>query len=80
AVEEPDRVGFGYGTLPGHPESGEEAFVVEQVGGTVRFTVTAFSRGARWYTRLAQPVTLFAQRLALRRYLRCLQRRAEPPR
>ena len=27
-VDEPDRYGFGYGTLPGHPASGEEAFVV----------------------------------------------------
>ena len=28
-VDEPNRRGFGYGTLPGHPESGEEAFAVE---------------------------------------------------
>src|SRR4051794_6984780 len=28
-VEEGDRRGFGYGTLPGHPERGEESFVVE---------------------------------------------------
>src|SRR5512139_3551990 len=28
-VDEPHRKGFAYGTLPGHPESGEEAFVVE---------------------------------------------------
>ena len=27
-VDEPDRRGFAYGTLPGHPESGEESFVV----------------------------------------------------
>jgi uncharacterized protein (UPF0548 family) len=28
-VDEPDRGGFAYGTLPGHPELGEEAFVVQ---------------------------------------------------
>src|SRR3954447_2824427 len=28
-VDQPHRKGFAYGTLPGHPESGEEAFVLE---------------------------------------------------
>ena len=27
-TDETDRFGFAYGTLPGHPESGEEAFHV----------------------------------------------------
>ncbi len=27
-VDEPDRRGFAYGTLPGHAESGEELFLV----------------------------------------------------
>ena len=46
-VDEPRRRGFAYGTLPGHPESGEEAFVVElQEDDEVTFTVTAFSRPA----------------------------------
>lgn len=44
-VDEPHRKGFAYGTLPGHPESGEEAFVVElHDGGAVTFAITAFSR------------------------------------
>lgn len=29
-LDEPDRQGFAYGTLPGQPESGEEAFVIER--------------------------------------------------
>uniref|UniRef100_A0AAU2JZV2 DUF1990 domain-containing protein n=1 Tax=Streptomyces sp. NBC_00049 TaxID=2903617 RepID=A0AAU2JZV2_9ACTN len=59
---EPARVGFAYGTLSGHPESGEESFVVDiDPDGTVWFTVTAFSRPARWYTRLAGPVVPFLQ-------------------
>ena len=28
-IDEPLRKGFAYGTLPGHPETGEEAFIVE---------------------------------------------------
>jgi uncharacterized protein (UPF0548 family) len=31
-VNEPDRRGFAYGTLPGHPESGEESFIVSRSG------------------------------------------------
>jgi uncharacterized protein (UPF0548 family) len=30
-VNESDRVGFAYGTLNGHPESGEERFTVERM-------------------------------------------------
>ena len=29
-VDEADRYGFAYGTLPGHPERGEESFVLER--------------------------------------------------
>ncbi|MFD8981019.1 DUF1990 family protein [Streptomyces sp. NPDC059564] len=54
---EPTRTGFAYGTLAGHPECGEESFVVDIDGdGAVWFTVTAFSRPNSWYTRLAGPV------------------------
>lgn len=51
-VEEPRRAGWAYGTLPGHPECGEEAFVVDRTGdGTVWLTVTAFSRPVKWYAK-----------------------------
>ncbi|MFE1958664.1 DUF1990 family protein [Streptomyces sp. NPDC059479] len=54
---ERDRTGFAYGTLPGHPECGEESFMVElREDGSVWFTVMAFSRPARWYSRLAGPL------------------------
>ncbi|MFF8828680.1 DUF1990 family protein [Streptomyces sp. NPDC015131] len=60
---EADRTGFAYGTLPGHPECGEESFVVDlRADGSVWFTVTAFSRPGRWYTRLAGPVVPVLQR------------------
>ncbi|MET9701165.1 DUF1990 domain-containing protein [Streptomyces sp. NPDC006529] len=54
---EPGRAGFAYGTLDGHPESGEESFLVELAeDGSVWFSVTAFSRPAAWYTHLAGPL------------------------
>jgi uncharacterized protein (UPF0548 family) len=72
-VTEPRRRGFAYGTLPGHPESGEEAFVVTLDGdGQVVFTVRAFSRPASRLARLGGPVTRLAQDLATRRYLSAL--------
>lgn len=72
--------GFGYGTLPGHPASGEEAFLLERDDdGTVRFTVTAFSRPRRWFMRAAGPVAPVLQRLVVRRYIAALRRCAAGP-
>ncbi|WP_243761558.1 DUF1990 family protein [Streptomyces sp. YIM 98790] len=76
-VREPDRTGWAYGTLPGHPESGEEAFLVERApDGTVRLTVTAFSRPAAWWTRAAGPLGRAAQRAYAHRCGRVLRRLA----
>ncbi|MCX5380211.1 DUF1990 family protein [Streptomyces sp. NBC_00091] len=62
-TDAPDRAGFAYGTLTGHPECGEESFLVELAAdGTVWFEVTAFSRPAAWYTRLAGPLVPLLQR------------------
>lgn len=43
-VDGPDRAGFAYGTLPGHPERGEEAFVLDRTAAGTWFPVSAFSR------------------------------------
>ncbi|WP_051055076.1 MULTISPECIES: DUF1990 domain-containing protein [Kitasatospora] len=76
-VEEPDRIGFAYGTLPGHPERGEESFVVSaDADGEVWFEVAAFSRLDSWYARLGRPVALTLQHLAIERYLRVVARAA----
>ncbi|MEU9358751.1 DUF1990 domain-containing protein [Streptomyces sp. NPDC048301] len=73
-----ERTGFAYGTLPGHPERGEESFVVELAeDGTVWFTVTAFSRPASWYARLAGPLVPVAQRWYARRLTAVLRRAAK---
>ncbi|MDN7121407.1 DUF1990 domain-containing protein [Nocardioides sp. ChNu-153] len=69
----PRRVGYAYGTLPGHPEEGEEAFVVEhRADDTVVLVVRAFSRPATWWSRLGAPVTAVVQRRVTDRYLAAL--------
>ncbi|BDD82520.1 hypothetical protein TPB0596_22830 [Tsukamurella pulmonis] len=74
-VDEPDRAGFAYGTLPGHPESGEELFSVElRPDGAVVAVIAAFSRPGRWYTRLGAPVARALQAAMTRRYLAAVAR------
>lgn len=77
-IDEPTRKGFVYGTLPGHPERGEESFLVElETDGTVRFTIVAFSRAGRWFTRLGGPVARAAQLLMTERYVSALHTLAQ---
>lgn len=73
-VSEPDRRGFAYGTLPGHAETGEELFAVryDPTEDSVHAEVSAFSRHATWWSRLAAPITSLAQRVISQRYLRAL--------
>ena len=74
SVRDEGRAGFTYGTLPGHPVSGEESFLVEHHDDdTVSVSVTSVSRPARWFTRLGGPLSGIAQRLASRRYIAALR-------
>jgi uncharacterized protein (UPF0548 family) len=69
-VDEPDRRGFVYGTLPGHPECGEESFVLERrPDGAIAFTVAAFSRPATLLARIGGPAARGMQRFMTGRYL-----------
>ena len=78
-VDEPDRRGFAYGTLPGHPESGEEAFVVELTpAGEVRLSIRAFSRPATLLARAGGPAGRWVQGWVTRRYVAALRRLAGP--
>jgi uncharacterized protein (UPF0548 family) len=62
-ADEPNRRGFGYGTRPGHPITGEECFLVERdPDGSVWFVTRTVSRisGGRWLVlwpgiRMLQP-------------------------
>jgi uncharacterized protein (UPF0548 family) len=74
-VDEPNRKGFAYGTLVGHPVSGEEAFIVERhADGSVWLTLRSVSRPSTGIWRLAYPGVTLAQRRYRRRYLRALSR------
>jgi uncharacterized protein (UPF0548 family) len=69
-VDDGDRFGFAYGTLPVHPERGEEAFtVIRDPDGGVTFEVVAVSRPRDALARLAPPVARRLQHAATTRYL-----------
>jgi uncharacterized protein (UPF0548 family) len=73
-IDEPRRAGFAYGTLPGHPEIGEEAFLLEhRDDDSVVLRIRAFSRPATWLFRIAYPAVLLMQTIYTRRYLRALR-------
>ena len=79
-VNEPDSFGFAYGTLPGHPERGEEAFLIERrADGCTTATIRVVAEGDWLIARLAGPVVRRLQRVALNRYLAALQRYATEP-
>jgi uncharacterized protein (UPF0548 family) len=72
-INEPTLRGFAYGTLPGHPESGEERFVLEQHSdGTITIAITAFSRPASRLAKLGGSLTRRVQQTMTTRYLRAL--------
>ena len=69
-LDTPAMAGFAYGTLPGHPESGEELFAVElRPDGAVRAFVYAFSRPGNRLVALGSPLARVLQHVFARRYL-----------
>jgi uncharacterized protein (UPF0548 family) len=69
------KIGFAYGTLPGHQASGEEAFIVEHDDrDRVWFTVVAYSRPARTLMRLGGPFAVAFQHMYARLCGRALRR------
>ena len=72
-IDEPNRKGFAYGTLTGHPVSGEESWIVDrEEDGSVWMTIRAFSRPTRWYWWLIYPGVKAMQKVVTRRYQRAL--------
>lgn len=79
AERTPTSCGFAYGTLPGHPERGEERFALHLAdSGEVVFSIVAFSTPARWFTRLGGPIARLVQSRMTRRYLEALKAGDEP--
>jgi uncharacterized protein (UPF0548 family) len=69
-VDEGDRLGFAYGSLPVHPERGEEAFTVtRRKNEEVAFEIVAVSRPRHPLARLSPAVARRLQRAATVRYL-----------
>ncbi len=76
--DEPGAYGYGFGTVPGHPERGEEAFEVTLAGdGRVGFAIRAFSRPASWYARLGGPIATLLQDYVTDRYVGSARRLAQ---
>ena len=74
-TDEAMSFGFAYGTLPGHPERGEESFHVRlDDQGVVSFHVVAFSRPGDLATKLAGPIATSVQSMATRRYIEGIKR------
>ena len=71
-IDEPERFGFSYGTLPLHPEQGEEAFVVRRDGagaGDVWLDIVVFSRPRHPMARVGWPLGRVIQVRTTHRFL-----------
>ena len=74
-IDDPNRRGFAYGTLPGHPLSGEELFVVERRDDdSVWLTIRSLSSPAAAGWWIALPLLRLAQAWFLSRYEHALIR------
>ncbi|GAB4084007.1 hypothetical protein GCM10028784_06370 [Myceligenerans cantabricum] len=68
------RAALAYGTLAGHPVSGEEAFIVSRDDDeNVSLTLRSITRAGRGPWRALFPAILLTQRIYRRRYLRTLR-------
>ena len=74
-IDEPDRFGFAYAPLPGHPETGEERFLLEYLSdGRVRYSIRAYSHPANLLTRIGYYVIRTYQRRFVHESMAQLQR------
>ncbi|MGN6408592.1 MAG: DUF1990 family protein [Curtobacterium sp.] len=73
-IDEADRKGFAYGTLEGHPLSGEESFVVERTpDGSVWLQVRQFSQPSSRKWQFVAPLLRRQQRVMAQKYLEALR-------
>lgn len=68
-----DSFAWAYGTLPLHPEEGEERFEVSRDGGGTTFSISAFSRPRHWLARATPPLARRLQRKATQAYLAAMR-------
>jgi uncharacterized protein (UPF0548 family) len=73
-IDETDRKGFAYGTLEGHPLSGEESFVVERTpDGSVWLQIRQFSQPSSRKWQFVAPLLRRQQRVMAQKYLEALR-------
>jgi uncharacterized protein (UPF0548 family) len=78
--DEASFYGYGFGTLRGHPECGEEAFTVSVADdGRVWFALRAFSRPVSWAARLGGAGTTWLQNRITDRYVAAAGRLGQRP-
>lgn len=76
-IDSGTRRGFAYGTLAGHPETGEESFAAAlDPDGSVHLELKAVSRPAAGPLRIPAPLTEAAQAVATGRYVAAARRLA----
>ena len=69
-VAEGDTTGFAYGTLPGHPQEGEESFLLShRPDDSVVLTIRAVSKPASALIKLAGPLAHAKQAGAAKKFL-----------
>lgn len=79
-VEEPRRFAFAFGTLPGHPERGEESFTIEHLeDDTVRATIRVHAKPGTVPARAVAPVVKRLQTAATHRYLQAIEHHVRRP-
>ena len=77
-IDEPDRFGFTYASLPHHPIEGTETFTVNRhPDGAIEAKVSVTARPAILATRICPPITRFLQARMINRYLAGLLSAAE---
>ena len=74
-VDEPRRSGYAYGSLPGHPERGEESFLVEHLDDdTVRASIRVQAGPGTLPAHAVAPLVRAVQHAALDGYLAAIAR------
>lgn len=74
-IDEANKFGYAYGTLPGHLEKGEECFWIEKdETGAVYYHIKAFSRPAYWFIWLAYPLARHFQKRFVRQSLSIMRK------
>lgn len=77
-IDQPGHFGFAYGTLPAHPECGEETFDLLRENDRLLFRVIAFSRQRHPAARIGGPVARTIQRRVNRQYLTAMREIVRP--